>query len=133
MLLAIVSICSREELEEELAARKSRRKARIVIKMPEEDNAPGVVAMEGVESMGSIPELTVTSPESGTTTEGLPPPTVLTKEKRQAMRNKLRAVGKLGGMFRVLRWVLVGSAHIRWHRALTFFKSTERKPRRFRN
>lgn len=100
MLLAIVSICSREELEEELALRRSKRKARIVIKMPEEATT-GIVDMEGMESMSSIPELTVTSPES---TNAEPATPILTKEKRQAMRNKLRAVGKLGGMFRVLRY-----------------------------
>jgi len=104
MLLAIVSICSREELEEELAARKSKRKARIVIKMPDEPGESGIVNLEGFDSIGSIPELTVTSPESGTA-EAIKESSILTKEKRQAMRNKLRAVGKLGGMFRVLRWV----------------------------
>lgn len=107
MLLAIVSICSREELEEELALRRSKRKAKIVIKMPEEvtsEPAAGIVDMEGVENLPSVPELTVSSPEAATPAVAAAA-TALTKEKRQAMRNKLRAVGKLGGMFRVLRCV----------------------------
>ncbi len=98
MLLALLSICSREELEEE----KGHGRAKIVIKMP-----------EGVdEEIKKVEELAISEQKAPAIDVVMEPATVeritsptesLPGENRRLLYNKIMAVSKVGGILRTLR------------------------------
>jgi len=99
MLLALLTICSREELEEE----RGKGRAKIVIKMPEglEDELKTMEELAIQEQAAPLQDVDmepvlveeVMSPTDSESGEG----------KRRVLFNKIMAVSKVGGILRTLR------------------------------
>lgn len=96
MLIAILNICTKEELEEETLLDMNNSTVRNAIQGYEGESRTGAVggASSSIISAGGAPSPLASSRVSED---------ALSEERRSAMTNKIMAIGRMARMFRVLR------------------------------